>query len=82
MAKKPDIKKIQRDGDAVIFAQRLERLGFKQTEIALLLKKSARLINYYVHGERNIPAKIWVELTAIENMTHEEICQRIVKARK
>lgn len=60
------------------FTEQLERLGFKQTEMAILLSRTPRCVSFYLSGERNIPTAIQVKMHEIEKTDREELCRVIV----
>jgi hypothetical protein len=70
------------DNDAAMFRQRFERLGFKQTELAILINRGPRSVSYYLNGGRPVPPAIWVRLSEVENMPREKLLQTIVAAQR
>lgn len=65
-----------------LFKKRVETLGFKQTEVAILLKKPVRVVNFYIHSRRHIPPEVWVRLAIVEEMEREQLWRLIVKGRE
>jgi len=60
------------------FRRRLKRLGYRETEIAPLFNRTSRAVNFYVHGKRRIPPKVWLKLGELEKLPKEELCRRVV----
>lgn len=64
------------------FLNRLDKLGFNQSDAAVLLKRTLRCVHYYVHGERKIPHKIWLALTKLEETDGDKLRQTVLRKRK
>lgn len=64
------------------FAERARKLGFMQTELAILLKKSPRCVSFYMTGSRNIPTPVWAKLIELEKRERDDLCRIITKVKK
>ena len=63
------------------FIKRVRKLGFMQTELGILLGKSARCISFYMTKTRNVPTVVWARLNDLEELPRERLCKIIAKAK-
>lgn len=82
MAKKVDWKRVNRDGDRIVFRQQMEKLGFKSSELAILLDRTPRCIGYYINGKRGISAAIWLKMKRLQETSRDVLYRKIARVKK
>jgi hypothetical protein len=79
---KKDWKAHHRKNDTAKFRENFDKLGFKQTEVAILLDRTPTCVGFYYRGQRYIPPAVALKMQKLLDAPRDQLLQAIVKGKK